>query len=429
MPPPPVRENSLLFFFETLPNHQNQNHYTKCFKVIFNDIKECYSLDLDLEVSYTLTSATQPGLGDRICLYKLPHLQPHEHVAFVWAANSEEKTLKAKFPVSALPKEVAFYQLQYLKRDNNLAGSSIPFQLTHREKDHIDVLTSDKLPTQTAETQDRTKNDLTTTREELVKVQQCLKQKEYRIFELENKLNNRTNVTINESKMLTMERDSLKNERDILRVELTQGKDSNNKLKMMLVGATLLLSILLAVGIKLKLQTVQTEENIKLLTKEIQLNGTMAQKTETLNRLKNDLNTAINENKLLTRDRDSLKNDLNTAINENKLLTRDRDSLKNDLNIAIKQFNENKLLTRDRDSLKNELDKVRLDLTQGKDSAKISDMYDILRILVGVTLLLILLLAVGFKLNNDTFANIILFIFLIVQIFSFVVLFISLVSK
>ena len=359
-------------------------------------------------MSYTLTSATQPGLGDRICLYKLPHLQPHEHVAFVWAANSEEKTLKAKFPVSALPKEVAFYQLQYLKRDNNLAGSSIPFQLTHREKDHIDVLTSDKLPTQTAETQDRTKNDLTTTREELVKVQQCLKQKEYRIFELENKLNNRTNVTINESKMLTMERDSLKNERDILRVELTQGKDSNNKLKMMLVGATLLLSILLAVGIKLKLQTVQTEENIKLLTKEIQLNGTMAQKTETLNRLKNDLNT---------------------AINENKLLTRDRDSLKNDLNIAIKQFNENKLLTRDRDSLKNELDKVRLDLTQGKDSAKISDMYDILRILVGVTLLLILLLAVGFKLNNDTFANIILFIFLIVQIFSFVVLFISLVSK
>ena len=199
------------------------------------------------------------------------------------------------------------------------------FQLTHREKDHIDVLTSDKLPTQTAETQDRTKNDLTTTREELVKVQQCLKQKEYRIFELENKLNNRTNVTINESKMLTRERDSLKNERDILRVELTQGKDSNNKLKMMLVGATLLLSILLAVGIKLKLQTVQTEENIKLLTKEIQLNGTMAQKTETLNRLKNDLNTAINENKLLTRDRDSLKFDLNIANNGNKLLTRDRD--------------------------------------------------------------------------------------------------------
>ena len=227
--------------------------------------------------------------------------------------------------------------------------------LTHREKDHINILTSDKLLTQTAETLHRTENDLTTTREELVKVQQCLKEKEYIIFELENKLNNRTNVTINESKMLTRDRDSFKNERDILRVELTQGKDSDNKLKMMLVGATLLLSILLAVGIKLKLQT---DENIKLLTKErdslnsrldyeimtykniqIELNGAMAQKMETKNRRK---------------ERDRLKNDLNITINENKLLTSERGILKDKLD----------KLTIERDSLK---DKTRLDFTQGKD--------------------------------------------------------------
>ena len=147
-------------------------------------------------MSYTLTSATQPGLGDRICLYKLPHLQPHEHVAFVWAANSEEKTLKAKFPVSALPKEGGFYQLGYLKTDNHLAGSSFPFQLALSERGQLDILTRDKLQleqtlTQTTQTLGRTENDLNTSREELVEVQQSLKEKEYKIFELEDKLKNR----------------------------------------------------------------------------------------------------------------------------------------------------------------------------------------------------------------------------------------------
>ena len=138
-------------------------------------------------MSYTPTSATQPGLGDRICLYKLPHLQPHEHVAFVWAANSEEKTLKANFPVSALPKEGGFYQLGYLKRDNYLAGSSFPFQLALSERGQA----------QTTETLGRTENDLNTSREELVEVQQSLKEKEYKIFELEDKLKNREKLAVN----------------------------------------------------------------------------------------------------------------------------------------------------------------------------------------------------------------------------------------
>ena len=35
-------------------------------QVVFNDIKDSYPIDLDLEVSYTLTSFIQPGHGDRI---------------------------------------------------------------------------------------------------------------------------------------------------------------------------------------------------------------------------------------------------------------------------------------------------------------------------------------------------------------------------
>ena len=44
-------------------------------QVIFKDIRESYPIDLDLEVSYTLTSFIEPGHGDRVALYKLPYLQ------------------------------------------------------------------------------------------------------------------------------------------------------------------------------------------------------------------------------------------------------------------------------------------------------------------------------------------------------------------
>ena len=52
-------------------------------QVIFRDIRESYPIDLDLEVSYTLTSFIEPGHGDRVALYKLPYLQvkvltPHQ---------------------------------------------------------------------------------------------------------------------------------------------------------------------------------------------------------------------------------------------------------------------------------------------------------------------------------------------------------------
>ena len=48
-------------------------------QVIFRDIRESYPIDLDLEVSYTLTSFIEPGHGDRVALYKLPYLQVSPH--------------------------------------------------------------------------------------------------------------------------------------------------------------------------------------------------------------------------------------------------------------------------------------------------------------------------------------------------------------
>ena len=184
-------------------------------------MKDSYTLDEDLEVNYTLPPSIQPGLGDRVCLYKLPHLQPHEHVAHVWIEASEEKKQAVKFPVSALPQEEAFFQLQYLMGSNNqVAGASDPFQLRRSEKSQLKVLIKDKLQleqtlAQKTETLGRTENDLNTTREELVNAEQCLKEKEYKIFELKNKLENSREVAINENiKLLNRERDSLKSELD-----------------------------------------------------------------------------------------------------------------------------------------------------------------------------------------------------------------------
>jgi len=96
-------------------------------QVIFQDIRESYPIDLDLEVSCSLTSFIEPSHGDRVALYKLPYLQPHEYVAYVWSKLSKEVTVT--FPVSVLPKEEDFYQFQYLKGDNQVAGASVPFQL------------------------------------------------------------------------------------------------------------------------------------------------------------------------------------------------------------------------------------------------------------------------------------------------------------
>jgi len=84
---------------------------------------------LDLVCSYTLTAGIEPGHGDRVALYRLPYLQPHEYVAYVWTKIQPEQEMEVTFARSVLPKEEDFYQFQYLKGDNNVAGASIPFQL------------------------------------------------------------------------------------------------------------------------------------------------------------------------------------------------------------------------------------------------------------------------------------------------------------
>ena len=119
-PSPPVELSWLADGSESMTSSQYA-------QVIFRDIRESYPIDLDLEVSYTLTSFIEPGHGDRVALYKLPYLQPHEYVAYVWGKIAKEVTVK--FPVSTLPKEEDFYQFQYLKGDDQVGGASVPFQL------------------------------------------------------------------------------------------------------------------------------------------------------------------------------------------------------------------------------------------------------------------------------------------------------------
>merc|ERR1719422_1888965 len=52
---------------------------------------------------------------------------------------TEDKTMMVKFSVSTLPKEEDFYQFQYLKGDNQVAGASVPFQLRLPGKSHQEV--------------------------------------------------------------------------------------------------------------------------------------------------------------------------------------------------------------------------------------------------------------------------------------------------
>ena len=60
-------------------------------------------------------------------------------MAYVWTKVTEEKTLVVNFSVSVLPKEEDFYQFQYLKGDNQVAGASVPFQLRLPGKSHQEV--------------------------------------------------------------------------------------------------------------------------------------------------------------------------------------------------------------------------------------------------------------------------------------------------
>jgi len=127
--------DALLDASEDLPKEENnlamdQTMSTSQYaQVIFNDIEDYYPLDLDLICRYTLTPGLEPGHGDRVALYKLPYLQPQEYVAYVWSKIPTDRDAEVSFASSILPKEEDFYQFQYLKGDNSVAGASVPFQL------------------------------------------------------------------------------------------------------------------------------------------------------------------------------------------------------------------------------------------------------------------------------------------------------------
>eukprot|EP00092_Neocalanus_flemingeri_P001333 GFUD01001424.1.p1 GENE.GFUD01001424.1~~GFUD01001424.1.p1 ORF type:complete len:785 (-),score=233.53 GFUD01001424.1:792-3146(-) len=111
---------------DAFPESMTTSQYAQ---VIFSEIADSYPIDLDLVCRYTLTPGVEAGHGDRVALYKLPYLQPHEYVAYVWTKMQSEQELDVTFPVSVLPKEEDFYQFQYLQGDNKVAGASVPFQL------------------------------------------------------------------------------------------------------------------------------------------------------------------------------------------------------------------------------------------------------------------------------------------------------------
>merc|ERR1719370_1484573 len=113
----------------TLDDFQDAMTTSQYAQVIFEEIADSYLVSGDLVCSYSLTPGLEPGHGDRIGLYRLPFLQPHESVCYVWAGVGPQTEQKVTFPKSKLPCVEDFYQFQYLRGDNSVAGASIPFQL------------------------------------------------------------------------------------------------------------------------------------------------------------------------------------------------------------------------------------------------------------------------------------------------------------
>ena len=54
-------------------------------QVIFHDVADSYPNDCDVVCQYTLTQGMEPSHGDRVALYKLPYLDPHDSLTYCWA--------------------------------------------------------------------------------------------------------------------------------------------------------------------------------------------------------------------------------------------------------------------------------------------------------------------------------------------------------
>jgi len=168
--------------------------------------------------------------------------------------TNERDSLKSKLDEEVMAQEKNLKKIGELTK--NSLNSKLDYEEKHlkkigeltKERDSLKRILGDELMAQ--------ENHLKKIGE-LTKERDSLKSKlDDELMAKENHLKKNENI-----KLVTEERDSLKNEREWLRVELTLEKDSTNKLKML----TFILFLLLAVGVTLKLQT---DENIKLLTNE-----------------------------------------------------------------------------------------------------------------------------------------------------------------
>ena len=208
-------------------------------QVVFNDIRDTYPLDLDLEIGYTLTSFIQPGHGDRVCLYKLPYLQPHEHVAAAWTKMSQEKTLSVTFPVATLPKEEDFYQVQYLKGDSQVAGASVPFQLRPPGRSHQELCgvteEDDLMVVQTQQTSLQDKYSSLLDLSEKLTEELNKKNESFIVLEQKNQ-----SLLMNSQKYLDMENDLklFKREKVLLEQTLSQTTETLNRSESLLNTTT-----------------------------------------------------------------------------------------------------------------------------------------------------------------------------------------------
>lgn len=252
-------------------------------QVIFNDIKDSYPLDLDLKLSYTLTPFIQSGHGDRICLYKLPYLQPHEYVAYVWTNVSEDKTLSAKFSVSVLPKEEDFYQFQYLKGDNQVVGASVPFQLRLPGKSHQEVTgvkeEDDLLVVQTSQTSLQEKYTSLLDLSEKLTEELNKKNESFIILEQNNQslVETSTKVQEMESDLSSLTRDKIQLEQTLTQTTETLTRSESlldtTTEKLMSVEKSLKekVDIITELEVKLgsiELKNVAVTEDVRIVTKE-----------------------------------------------------------------------------------------------------------------------------------------------------------------
>ena len=96
-----------------------------------------YPNDSDIVCRFSFNLGVPSGTfaSDRVGLYRVPYLEPHQHIAFQWmseAQGDEKSGFYVVFRSASLPKDEDFYQFHYLRTENggeNVIGASIPFQL------------------------------------------------------------------------------------------------------------------------------------------------------------------------------------------------------------------------------------------------------------------------------------------------------------